>query len=201
MINNSFIQKNNNNNLHITVYRVYSWPQSICPFRAKPLNASTRDASLIDHRPGRSLSLSLSLSCPGSSILVSAEVYIWRALTTKSTLYYSGCLCQSSDQFCIRNGQRNPCRIFAHDRDASLWSAETNNVQLAEHEEPEVDSGVLPEIFALYAVYCCQTRRTRVFARGTSLGTTRGECNARDIQDPENKEGAEILAGFDPFAE
>ena len=73
MVNNSFIQKNNNNNLHITVYRVYSWPQSICPFRAKPLNASTRDASLIDHRPGRSLSLSLSLSPvqahPSSSVL------------------------------------------------------------------------------------------------------------------------------------
>lgn len=100
----------------------------------------------------------------------------------------------------VRNGQRNPRRIFADDRDAPVRSAQKNNLQRAEHEESEIHPRIFPKIVPVNTVFRRTTPRTRVFTGGASFGEQGGERSEGGFDGKEEKR-AEILAEADACAE
>ena len=99
----------------------------------------------------------------------------------------------------VRNGQRNPRRVFADDRDAPVRSAQKNNLQRAEHEESEIYSGILSKIVPINTIFRCSTPRTRVFTGGASFREPGGERSEGGFNGEE--EWAEVLAEVDACAE
>ncbi|RAH74180.1 uncharacterized protein BO66DRAFT_417459, partial [Aspergillus aculeatinus CBS 121060] len=113
---------------------------------------------------------------------------------TKSSRYYPD---PSPPPF--QNGQRSPRRLVpSSDRDASILpGAETNHLQHAEHEEPEVHPRILPEVIALDPVDGSQGRRARLLARRTGFHPARGSQHHH--QQYREEEAAAAAAPCAPF--